>query len=526
MLCWGVGGLLLLAPVLGWWQYRQTHRLIQLQGREIARLAEERGNEAAWSLNRGLHEIMQPWLSLHAAPVDQLPTSVRVMILREQEKYPGMVEQAELAMPHGVYRFTAPLWDAELTGPAGARRCAGPQLRPQASWFYLPVWNPSLKPSEYSCLSVAVNRQAIEKYWLARRLVGSPEGLVIGVVDSQSGRVAALAGARDAPRHAAIVAREIGLSAASWPPSATPEGQGAGERDASRLQGASPVLLTGAVAPGMPGEGGGWRVVVWHSEGSLEDILARSLRRNAGAVALMTVALAAGLGVLLFALSRMGEVMQQQLRFASAVSHEWRTPLAGIQAIAQNQADGLAADADKTREYGCLMLEQVRRLRTAYEHALAFARIGRIPTPALEPVRLREIAATAVAESGVAARIDVEDGLSARAQKELLLLVLANLIANAVRHADGKGLEIVGRRTGSRVELIVLDRGPGFSPGEMQRLGMPFMRGKAASARQSPGVGLGLSLCRAYMTAMNGEIRFEHAGPGAKVVLNFLGDPA
>ena len=70
-------------------------------------------------------------------------------------------------------------------------------------------------------------------------------------------------------------------------------------------------------------------------------------------------------------------------------------------------------------------------------------------------------------------------------------------------------------RVCDRVEIVVADRGPGIPAADLPHLFEPFYRGRAASAANVPGSGLGLSLARHVAEAHGGGVRVENAGDGA-----------
>jgi two-component system sensor histidine kinase KdpD len=67
--------------------------------------------------------------------------------------------------------------------------------------------------------------------------------------------------------------------------------------------------------------------------------------------------------------------------------------------------------------------------------------------------------------------------------------------------------------------LDVLDRGPGLSPDEAERVFEPFQRGESASA---PGTGLGLTIARRLAEAQNGSVLYQPRAGGGSVFSLFL----
>ena len=87
----------------------------------------------------------------------------------------------------------------------------------------------------------------------------------------------------------------------------------------------------------------------------------------------------------------------------------------------------------------------------------------------------------------------------------LIERVLANLLENAAKYTPaGSAIDIGARAAGEAIELWVDDHGPGLPKGREEELFKKFERGQKESA--TPGVGLGLAICRAIAQAHGGSI--------------------
>ena len=98
--------------------------------------------------------------------------------------------------------------------------------------------------------------------------------------------------------------------------------------------------------------------------------------------------------------------------------------------------------------------------------------------------------------------------------------LLGNLMQNAVRHA-GTGLEVHTSEGNNRIEISVLDRGPGIPARQMERIRQPFTRLNEAR-NSAPGAGLGLAIADRVARLHGGELILQpRAGGGleAKVTL-------
>ena len=107
----------------------------------------------------------------------------------------------------------------------------------------------------------------------------------------------------------------------------------------------------------------------------------------------------------------------------------------------------------------------------------------------------------------------------------MLERAIANIAANAGRtDARRRPVRILGSAAGGRVELRVVDRGPGIPLDERERVFEPFQR--LGDRPSGDGVGLGLAVARGFVEAMGGEVEIEDTpGGGLTMVLAFEAAP-
>jgi signal transduction histidine kinase len=129
------------------------------------------------------------------------------------------------------------------------------------------------------------------------------------------------------------------------------------------------------------------------------------------------------------------------------------------------------------------------------------------------PVPLREAAESVLAASTAGpddVTIEIDEELSALADRAHLIAVVQNLLANAVAYGRPPVL-ISARRLDDQVELTVADSGPGIAEELLPNLFGRFMRS----------AGLGLFIARHLVEANGGAIRYEHATPqGARLIVS------
>ena len=226
-------------------------------------------------------------------------------------------------------------------------------------------------------------------------------------------------------------------------------------------------------------------------------------------------------------LARIEQVFEAQRRFTADASHELRSPLSRLRA----ELEVTLRRPREPMEYQEALqscLSEVERLSGLTEGLLTLARLeageGR-DTPA-QSVPLARIVDDVVARLGPEARrrevavlVDAADDPSVKMAPAAAGLVVANVLDNAMKFSPrgGRVRIHVAKEEGAAV-LDVSDGGPGVLPEEVPRLFERFYRGSAAKGSDTPGVGLGLAICRLLVEAQGGGISIASApGAGATV---------
>lgn len=218
------------------------------------------------------------------------------------------------------------------------------------------------------------------------------------------------------------------------------------------------------------------------------------------------------------------ELMEMQRRFVSMVSHEYRTPLAVIDGIAQRilRSPG---------QFTCEMLhERVQRVRDMVAHMVTLAdsvlTLNRLESNQLRvehvPVRLLPLLSELV-ELNQAIYPDCHIELDAQAEvalqvegdMELLRLIFSNLINNAIKYSPRwQRVALSLRQDNDTVRVSVRDWGVGVPESEQGRLFTRFFR--ASTAQGIPGCGIGLALVKELVQMHHGSIEVESSeGNGA-----------
>jgi two-component system sensor histidine kinase KdpD len=209
----------------------------------------------------------------------------------------------------------------------------------------------------------------------------------------------------------------------------------------------------------------------------------------------------------------------------AAVSHDLRTPLASARAAVEGlRADGVEYefDARDRDELLATASESLDRLTDLVTNLLDMSRLqaGTLGMNLVD-VGLEDIVPRALDELGddgsrVVVRLN-EELCTVRADPGLLVRVLVNLLANAVRYSPpGSPPCVTTGFCDPLVELRVADHGPGIPAADRERVFLPFQR--LGDRHNHQGVGLGLALSRGLTEAMGGTLLPEPT-PGGGVTM-------
>ncbi|MFI1471289.1 ATP-binding protein [Streptomyces wuyuanensis] len=207
----------------------------------------------------------------------------------------------------------------------------------------------------------------------------------------------------------------------------------------------------------------------------------------------------------------------------AAVSHDLRTPLAGIKAsVTSLRSDGV----DWSEEDRADLLEGIEdgadRLAALIGNLLDMSRLNTgTVVPLIRETDLDEVVPMAlggVPEDSVL--LDIPETLPMVAvDRGLLERVVANIVENAVKYSPhGQPVIVSASALASRVELRVVDRGPGVPDEARNRIFEPFQR--HGDAPRGAGVGLGLAVARGFTEAIGGTLTAEDTpGGGLTMVI-------
>jgi signal transduction histidine kinase len=214
-------------------------------------------------------------------------------------------------------------------------------------------------------------------------------------------------------------------------------------------------------------------------------------------------------------------VMESQSKYLSLLSHDLRGGLNSVflmievlkrQLGREDRFKGTIDDLDGMRRS---LLETVATM-DRFLHAERF-RKGKVP---IRPARLelQRIASDVVAhfiyqaqDKGLALACDVARDCVVASDRELMTLVLHNLVSNALKYTNKGAVRLTGQPTSAGGALLaVIDQGPGIDAAKLSELFAPFTRGQTYG---QPGVGLGLSIARQAADLLQAKLWAE-SSPG------------
>lgn len=221
------------------------------------------------------------------------------------------------------------------------------------------------------------------------------------------------------------------------------------------------------------------------------------------------------------------KLSEMRSRFVSSVTHELKTPLANIHALAATLARHSQIPSERYREYPKLLLGETSHLRRLVDNLLAYARITDVSeTYAFEPMAAAELVDEAVrsfeprlSENGISVQIEMSPDLPfVCVDQRAMVLALNNLIDNAMRHVRNNGhISIATSRVDSVVSIEVQDDGCGISAAKLTALRESI---QSRTFSPSDGGGLGLAIVSKVVADHGGSFTVDSVlGEGTRCMI-------
>jgi K+-sensing histidine kinase KdpD len=273
------------------------------------------------------------------------------------------------------------------------------------------------------------------------------------------------------------------------------------------------VFVPPALAFGVPNakDGDGLTLVVMLAVAALASVLAEHSRRHAEGV------------------RRRAEVERLRSVLLTTLSHDLRSPLATLIAAAA-ALSGQGLEPGQRSMFVRTIADEAGRLNRLVATLLDLTRLDSTTLRARRiPEAIEEVIGSALCRlerslEGRTVRTHVPEEIPLAAFEPLLVeQVLINLVENVLHHADATSpIEIAARQEGQDILVEVADRGPGVPVGDEERVFEKFYRVVRATAADGATHrrGLGLTICRAILTAHGGRIWLENR-PGGGAVVRF-----
>jgi signal transduction histidine kinase len=220
----------------------------------------------------------------------------------------------------------------------------------------------------------------------------------------------------------------------------------------------------------------------------------------------------------------MGELnlRRHQESFVHSVTHELKSPLAGLRSLLQTLAALEIPKAERTT-YAELGVREIDRLDHLVANILLSSKLeAESFRPVISDVDIGGILAS-VREAKLHVFQERSGGIELAASKdavakgdgEAVETILSNLVDNALKYSRGKPhVRLSTRREGRWLRVDVTDHGIGLSPQEAARVFQKFYRAPPGEQQHAKGSGLGLFIARGLAQSLGGRLSVQSEGPG------------
>ncbi|WP_235814646.1 cell wall metabolism sensor histidine kinase WalK [Propionispora sp. 2/2-37] len=221
---------------------------------------------------------------------------------------------------------------------------------------------------------------------------------------------------------------------------------------------------------------------------------------------------------------------QNRREFLANVSHELKTPVASIQALAETLLDGLADTPEQQERYLHTIVGESNRINRLIHDLLDMAQLeaGELSIVRkqldLQQFLLRENDkyTSLLTDKNLELTMQLPEQLpKVWADPDRLSQVLSNLLSNAIRHSpDNAVITLTAHTLPPFIAIGIRDQGDGIPPADLPYIWDRFYRVDKSRARSDGGTGLGLSITKKLVEAMGGEITVEST-PGKGTLFTF-----
>lgn len=269
-----------------------------------------------------------------------------------------------------------------------------------------------------------------------------------------------------------------------------------------------------------------WKIEIFRNEG--EALGSLDIKRNFYFWTILTLVIVLISGSILISRTIAHEMAVLKLKsdFVSSVSHEFKSPLTSIKALAERLRDGKVKDSDRMKQYFSVITQDANRLTQLVRNILDFSKIeegkkeyefvetdvAQLVTQQIESFKRSEYA------KGLEIKIRIFEGIPhLDVDKEAFSQALNNLLDNAAKFSlDRKEIEVNLKKDDMNVFIEVRDWGIGIPSPDLDRIFDKFYQGRNNLRQSSKGTGLGLTLVKYTVEAHGGRIAVKsHVGEGS-----------
>lgn len=206
----------------------------------------------------------------------------------------------------------------------------------------------------------------------------------------------------------------------------------------------------------------------------------------------------------------------EKLKLFSIISHDLQAPLSSLHSYVRLVAsDRLTPDERKQVESGLVnalhgsqemlsnMLVWSQSQLSGFRLELVRNNVQQVLKPVIDIQRIY------ANQKDISLEADIDDSLHALVDRDMLQLIIRNLVANAIKFTLPTGyIRVTGVRSGLECEIVVEDNGIGIDDEQQTEL-FSLKTRSTYGTNNERGIGLGLFLCHEYAQAFNGKLTFE-----------------
>lgn len=226
------------------------------------------------------------------------------------------------------------------------------------------------------------------------------------------------------------------------------------------------------------------------------------------------------------------DLSERRSKFVSSVTHELKTPLTNIRMYIEMLEQGIARDQEREQDYFQILGSESARLSRLINNVLELSKLEKkqrhihLKKGTFEDViqEIESVMQEKLRQEGFTFSVDIEDIHPFTYDKEVMILILINLIENSMKFGKDSptreiSLKIRQEKDGVNINLV--DTGPGIPRHALKKIFDDFYRVEGSLTRATAGTGIGLSLVKKFVTLLGGTVRAENnTGPGCTITIS------